>query len=229
MNFLCRRGFFARKCQGGSVICRRKFRRSFFLSLPHGGRCRAYARRMRGRSSSVFVCRREFRRLRAANYFAHGGSSSQWPRPPSLVPSGQFTLSPLHSVSAWRRKLRSFPCSSSSRRTRFAGLRREQRGIGQNATGDGSDEHFVLIVAFPRTPLRGTRTCWILQNFRRAKMEWPPRFIPGHWALGLQKLPLLRFPWCAWRCRANDTGPVSHVGATLVVARDGYGIRFRPL
>ena len=119
--------------------------------------CRAYARRMRGRSSSVFVCRREFRRLRAANYFAHGGSSSQWPRPPSLVPSGQFTLSPLHSVSAWRRKLRSFPCSSSSRRTRFAGLRREQRGIGQNATGDGSDEHFVLIVAFPRNPFYGGR------------------------------------------------------------------------
>ena len=48
--------------------------------------------------------------VRAATYFAHGGSSSQ---------------SPLHSVSAWRRKLRSFPCSSSSRRTRFAGLRRE--------------------------------------------------------------------------------------------------------
>ena len=82
---------------------------------------------------------RGFRRLRAATYFAHGGSSSQWPRPPSLVPSGQFTLSPLHSVSAWRRKLRSFPCSSSSRRTRFAGLRREQRGIGQNAPGDAAD------------------------------------------------------------------------------------------
>ena len=81
-----------------------------------------------------YLSRRRFRRLRAAGYFAHGGSSSQ---------------SPLHSVSAWRRKLRSFPCSSSSRRTRFAGLRREQRGIGQNATGDGSDEHFVLIVALP--------------------------------------------------------------------------------
>ena len=80
-----------------------------------------------------------FRRLRAATYFAHGGSSSQWPRPPSLVPSGQFTLSPLHSVSAWRRKLRSFPCSSSSRQTRCAGLRREQRGIGQNAAGDAAD------------------------------------------------------------------------------------------
>ena len=80
-----------------------------------------------------------FRRLRAASYFAHGGSSSQWPRPPSLVPSGQFTLSPLHSVSAWRRKLRSFPCSSSSRQTRCAGLRRERRGIGQNAPGDAAD------------------------------------------------------------------------------------------
>ena len=89
MNFLCRRGFFARKCQGGSVIYRQ-----------------------------------EFRRLWAASDFARGGSSSQ---------------SPLHSVSAWRRKLRSFPCSSSSRQTRCAGLRREQRGIGQNAAGDAAD------------------------------------------------------------------------------------------
>ena len=48
-----------RKCQGGSVICRREFRRSFFLSLPHGGRCRAYARRMRGRSYSVFCVGRD--------------------------------------------------------------------------------------------------------------------------------------------------------------------------
>ena len=141
--------------------------------------CRAYARRMRGRSSSVFVCRREFRRLRAANYFAHGGSSSQWPRPPSLVPSGQFTLSPLHSVSAWRRKLRSFPCSSSSRRTRFAGLRREQRGIGQNATGDGSDEHFVLIVAFPRTPFYGGRQLGGLGSRRKGaggSADWFPLY-----------------------------------------------------
>ena len=66
---------------------------------------------------------RGFRRLRAATYFAHGGSSSQ---------------SPLVSVSAWRRKLRPLPCSSSSRRTRFAGLRREGREISQNAAGDGS-------------------------------------------------------------------------------------------
>jgi len=30
----------------------------------------------------------------------------------------------------------------------------------------------ALIFAFPRTPLRETRTCWILQNSRRAKSEW---------------------------------------------------------
>ena len=150
MNFLCRRGFFARKCQGGSVICRQEFRRSFFLSLPPGRKVPSVCEADEGAIIERFLCRA--RRpgapilevcagnfaAAAATYFAHGGSSSQWPRPPSLVPSGQFTLSPLHSVSAWRRKLRSFPCSSSSQRTRFAGLRREQRGIGQNAAGADS-------------------------------------------------------------------------------------------
>ena len=136
MNFLCRRGFFARKCQGGSVICRREFRRSFFLSLPPGGKVPSVCEADEGAIIERFLCRA--RRpgapilevcagnfaAAAATYFAHVGSSSQ---------------SPLHCVSAWRRKLRSFPCSSSSRRTRFAGLRREQRGIGQNAPGDAAD------------------------------------------------------------------------------------------
>ena len=63
-------------------------------------------------SYGIKVWTEEFRRLRAASYFARGGSSSQ---------------SPLDSVSAWWRKLRSFPCSSSSRRTHFVGLRREVR------------------------------------------------------------------------------------------------------
>ena len=80
-------------------------------------------------------CAGEFRRLRAASSFAHGGSSSQ---------------SPLHSVSACRRKLRSFPCSSSSRRIRFAGLRREQRGIGQNAPGVSSG--WALTCPYSPTP-----------------------------------------------------------------------------
>ena len=46
------------------------------------------------------------------------------------------------------------------------------------------------------------------ETFRRAKSEWPPRFLPGHWALGLQKLPLVRSHRCAWLCSANDTGAV---------------------
>ena len=29
-------------------------------------------------------------------------------------------------------------------------------------------------------------------------MEWPLQFLPGHWALSLQKLPLMRFKDCAW-------------------------------
>ena len=43
--------------------------------------------------------------------------------------------------------------------------------VTKTPPGTAPDEHFVLIVAFPRTPLRGTRTCWILQHFRRAKSE----------------------------------------------------------
>ena len=74
----------------------------------------------------------------------------------------------------------------------------------------------ALIFAFPRTPFYGGRTtvsrCWIsgaqnLSDFYR--------FIPGHWALGLQKLPLLRFMNCAWLCRANASGPFSTVGAAI--------------
>ena len=47
-----------------------------------------------------------------------------------------------------------------------------------------------------------------------------PQFLPGHWALGLQKLLLLRFHNCAWPCRANAPGPFSAVGAALAVARN---------
>ena len=35
------------------------------------------------------------------------------------------------------------------------------------------DGHFVSIFALPPSPpLRGTRTCWILQHFQRTKSEW---------------------------------------------------------
>ena len=44
------------------------------------------------------------------------------------------------------------------------------------------------------------------ENFRRAKFEWQSKFPPGHWALGLQKLPLVRFNLCAWV--SQPTAPV---------------------
>ena len=41
------------------------------------------------------------------------------------------------------------------------------------------------------------------------------RFLPGHWALGLQKLGQMRFPRRACLCRANVPGPFSAVGAAF--------------
>ena len=58
------------------------------------------------------------------------------------------------------------------------------------------------------------------EHFRHAKSEWRSKFPPGHWALGLQKLLLLRFHNCAWPCRANAPGPFSAVGAALAVSRN---------
>ena len=62
-------------------------------------------------------------------------------------------------------------------------LRWASPGVRERLTktppGTAPDEHFVLIVAFPRTPLRGTRTCWILQHFRRAKSEWRSEISTG--------------------------------------------------
>ena len=40
-----------------------------------------------------------------------------------------------------------------------------------------------------------------------------PLFNPGHWALGMQKLSLLRLHNCAWLCRTNAPGVVPAVGA----------------
>ena len=51
--------------------------------------------------------------------------------------------------------------------------------VTKTPPGTAPDEYFVLIVAFPRTPLRGTRTCWILQHFRRAKSEWRSEISTG--------------------------------------------------
>ena len=87
---------------------------------------------------------------------------------------------------------------------------------GKTPPGTAQMSADALIFAFPRTPFYGGRTtvscCWIsgAQN-----LSGFYRFIPGHWALGLQKLPLLRFMNCAWLCRANASGPFPTVGAAI--------------
>ena len=54
------------------------------------------------------------------------------------------------------------------------------------------------------------------EYFRRAKFEWASKFLPGHWALGLQKFPLVRFHDCAWFGRTGDSWSV-------IAGRSGTG------
>ena len=76
----------------------------------------------------------------------------------------------------------------------------------KGSPGTAPDEHFVLIVAFPRTPLRGTRTCVSIENFRRAKFEWLLSFYSGPQGPEFAKIsagavPRLRLVWPSKRSR----------------------------
>ena len=105
--------------------------------------------------------------------------------------------------------------------------------MGKTPPGTAPDEHFVLIVAHPtpsgpsgHLPLTGgvgpgphyggTPSWEVVHHFRRAKSEWPSKFPPGHWALGLQKLPPVRFHSCAWV--SQPTRPVQ-----ILAGRSGTG------
>ena len=83
--------------------------------------------------------------------------------------------------------------------------------VTKTPPGTAPDEHFVLIV-----PIYGGYPLEQAESFRRAKSEWVSEFPPGHWALGLQKLPLLRFHSCAWVVQTNVPGSVSTVGAGVL-------------
>ena len=99
------------------------------------------------------LCAGEFRRLRAASDFAHGGKVTK--TPPGTAP----------------------------------------------------DEHFVLIVAFPRTPFTGaTPSAW--QKISGAQNQECLSAIPSGptGGLSLQNLEHLRFKICAWLCRTNAPG-----------------------
>ena len=85
--------------------------------------------------------------------------------------------------------------------------------VPKGSPGDGSEWTLrVHIRLTPGPPLRGTRTCRREQNFRRAKSEWRPRFIPPHWGLAFQKLKLVRFHSRAWLGRAGDNCSPSRAG-----------------
>ena len=95
--------------------------------------------------------------------------------------------------------------------------------VGKTPPGTAPDEHFVLIVAYPtpsgpsgHLPLTGGvgpgphyegRPAGKSSRISGAQnLSGWSKFPPGHWALGLQKLPLVRFHLCAWLCRANAAG-----------------------
>ena len=85
----------------------------------------------------------------------------------------------------------------------FAG---SNEGLGKAPPGTAPDEHFVLIVAFPRTPFTGV-TPWVGQNISGAQnLSGVPPFNPGHWALGVQKFQSVRFQFCACLIRTNVPG-----------------------
>ena len=79
--------------------------------------------------------------------------------------------------------------------------------VPKGSPGDAADGHFVPIGPLtPGPPFTGV-TPWVRQKISGAKnLSGGQRFLPGHRALGLQNLELLRFQNCAWLCRANAPG-----------------------
>ena len=66
--------------------------------------------------------------------------------------------------------------------------------VPKGSPGDAADGHFVPIGPLtPGPPFTGV-TPWVRQKISGAKnLSGGQRFLPGHRALGLQKLPLVRF------------------------------------
>ena len=80
------------------------------------------------------------------------------------------------------------------------------REITQNAAGDGSRWALRAHICLSPDPRYGGYLLEQAESFRRAKSERRSKFPPGHWALGVQKLQLLRFHNRAWLCRADMPG-----------------------
>ena len=93
------------------------------------------------------------------------------------------------------------------RRLRAASDFPSDEKVTKGSPGDAADGHFVPIGPLtPGPPFTGV-TPWVRQKISGAKnLSGGQRFLPGHRALGLQNLELLRFQNCAWLYRANAPG-----------------------
>jgi len=76
--------------------------------------------------------------------------------------------------------------------------------VTKTPPGDAADGHFVPIGPLtPGPPLRELPLTTRQGISGAQNLSGWPKFPPGHWALAVQKLPLLRFHNCAWPCRAG--------------------------
>ena len=151
-------------------------------------------------------------------------------------------------------RLRGYPSgwAVTSRRAKFEWL----SAIPAGPLGPGFAKIVAGAVPLPRLALPSKRSrCWIRRRggcpHPPASLPLPPitvapplggrcpsgaqnlsgfpRFPPGHWALGLQNLPLVRFNSRAWLCRANVPGAGYAVGAGALTRPPFLGIvRYPP-
>ena len=94
------------------------------------------------------------------------------------------------------------------RRLRAASYFAHGGKVTKTPPGTAPDEHFVLIVAFPRTPIYGGYPLGWAESFRRAKSEWRSAVSPGPLGPGFAKIrtgavPLPRLPLPNQRSRCE--------------------------
>ena len=97
--------------------------------------------------------------------------------------------------------------------------------VPKGSLGDAADGHFVPIGPLtPSPPLRGTRTCKIEENFRRAKFVCPSKFLPPHWGMAKRKIKAGAISVLRLALPSSRLLPLG-VGAAHWAARFRYEIR----
>ena len=76
--------------------------------------------------------------------------------------------------------------------------------VPKGSPGDAAGANFVRYDGLPPVPHHGGRVPGNMSKISGAQnLSGWSKFPPGHWALGLQKLKLVRFHSRAWLCRAG--------------------------